>query len=395
MNTRLLECILNGGIVINSLEALRPWTAKFPTHPHLLKIYADLLADHQQRQSAADHYDRAARLFVEEGQSLLGVATKIRQWQTLSPQKEEIAAFLSAFRTRTSSAIPALNFWKNLTVDELLALYPIIENVCYPSGSTLKQLGEVETELNFIVAGELRESNYRMIEDQQGKFKKPIQILKPNDIFGAVYPFSEHNRSKSHIVTLKRTELIRINKGKLFDLCNTHPQFEPRLIDLVQIRHSKPSKKSSVLARKASRYSVSAPITLEILPDAAAGLPIRICGYSRDLSISGLCFLISANRIEESRKPFWGSLCNGDHKPTVRVILSIEKKMSLSISGKIVRSDKVLDHGQVHLALGIRFDDMSPIAGGAFFAFAESVGIMNQGSNAIAHSPEIRQASEN
>jgi CRP-like cAMP-binding protein len=161
-------------------------------------------------------------------------------------------------------------------------------------------------------------------------FKKPIQILKPNDIFGAVYPFSEPNRSKSHIVTLKRTQLIRINKEKLIHLCRIHPQLEPKLIDLVQIRHSKTPKKSSVLARKASRYSVSAPISLEILPDAEASLPIRISGYSRDLSLSGLCFLVSDKRIEESRKPFFSGLCNGDHRPTVRVILSIEK-MSLSI----------------------------------------------------------------
>lgn len=394
MNTRLLECIINGSIVINSLEVLRPWITKFPNHPHLLRLYADLLADNQHRQAAAVHYDRAATLFVEEGQFLSGVATKIRQWQTLRPQKEEIATFLSAFRNKTLNGNPTVNFWKNLTADELFIFYPIVENACYPSGSTLKQLGEVETELNFIVSGELKESNYRLIEDQQMVFKKPIQLLKPNDIFGAVYPFSEPNRSKSHIVTLKRTELIKINKEKLIHLCRIYPQLEPKLIDLVQIRHSKTPKKSSVLARKASRYSVSAPISLEILPDAEASLPIRISGYSRDLSLSGLCFLVSDKRIEESRKPFFSGLCNGDHRPTVRVILSIEK-MSLSISGKIVRRDKVLENGQVHLVLGIRFDDMAPIAGGAFFAFAESVGIMNQDSNAIANSSEIRQVSEN
>jgi hypothetical protein len=36
MNTRLLECIINGSIVINSLEVLRPWVTKFPNHPNLL-----------------------------------------------------------------------------------------------------------------------------------------------------------------------------------------------------------------------------------------------------------------------------------------------------------------------------------------------------------------------
>ncbi|MCK7512228.1 MAG: hypothetical protein MZV70_54750 [Desulfobacterales bacterium] len=49
--------------------------------------------------------------------------------------------------------------------------------------------------------------------------------------------------------------------------------------------------------------------------------------------------------------------------------------MSLIISGKIVRKEKVLDNGQIHLAMGIRFDDLPPMLGGAFFAFAQSVGI--------------------
>jgi CRP-like cAMP-binding protein len=394
MNARLLECIINGSIVINSLEVLRPWITKFPDHPDLLKIYADLLAFNKHRQAAALYYDRAANIFLEEGRFLLAVATKIRQWQSIKPQMEELAAFLSVFQNKTQNGIPTLNFLRNLTSDQLLALYPLVENLCYPAGATLKELGDAETSLHFVVSGELKESNYRMIQDRQMNFKKPIQLLKPNDIFGAVYPFSEHKKSTSHVVTLKRTELIRITKEKLIDLCRLHPQLESKIIDLLQIRHSKTAEKSCTLARKATRYSVSAPISLEIFPDAETDLPIRICGYSKDLSVSGLCFLISVNRIEESQRAFLSSLFNSDQRPAVRIILSLEK-MSLSISGKIVRSNKVLDNGQIHLALGIRFDETLPMLGGAFFAFAESVGIMNQGSTAIRNLSEFQQDSEN
>jgi hypothetical protein len=62
--------------------------------------------------------------------------------------------------------------------------------------------------------------------------------------------------------------------------------------------------------------------------------------------------------------------------------------MSLAISGKIVRKEKVVDHGKIYLSLGIRFDDLPPMLGGAFFAFAQSVGFLNQGSKALDNSPE-------
>jgi len=393
MNTRLLEYIINGSIVINSLEMLGLWIKRFPDHPHLLKIYADLLAGNTHLQAAANHYDRAAQIFIKEGQFLQGVAIKMAQWQALRPQKEEIEGFLSAYRNRDPDGNPAAIFWKNLTPDELMDFHQSVENLAYPSGKTVKQLGEVERVLNFVVSGELKESNYRMIEDQQVKFKTPIQILKPNDIFGVVYPFSEDSRSQSHIVTLKRTQLISITKEKLIRLCRVHPQLEAKIIELLQIRYSKTSQKCSALARKAKRFNVSTPISIEIIPTTEGNLPIRITGYLRDLSVSGLCFLTPDNRIEDGHQTVLRDLFNG-HRPEVRVILSIEK-MSLAISGKIVRNEKVLNNGQIHLALGIKFDEMPPILGGSFFAFAESVGILNQGSNASGNSSGFQQFSEN
>jgi hypothetical protein len=62
--------------------------------------------------------------------------------------------------------------------------------------------------------------------------------------------------------------------------------------------------------------------------------------------------------------------------------------MSLVILGKIVRKEKIVDHGKIYLSLGIRFDDLPPMLGGAFFAFAQSMGFLNQGSNAPGNFPE-------
>jgi len=386
MNTRLLEYILNGSIVINSLDVLGHWVKHFPDNPQLLKIYATLLAANSHLQAAANHYDRAARIFLKEGQLLSGIATTMAQWQAVKPKKEEVERFISEFQGQASDGKPATAFWKNMTADELLDLYQNVENVCYPTGITVKQLGEVERALNFVVSGELKESNYRMIEDQQVKFKKPIQVLKPNDIFGVIYPFSEDIRSQSHILTLKRTELVSIKKEKIIRLCRVHSQFEAKIIDLLQIRNSGKTENGSRSARKAKRYSLATPIAIEIIADKDIAAPIRITGFARDWSVSGLCFLMPDNHIEDSHQTGLSAILNGN-KPEVRVILSIEK-MSLAISGKIVRKEKVVDHGKIYLSLGIRFDDLPPMLGGAFFAFAQSVGFLNQGSKALDNTTE-------
>lgn len=378
MNTRLLEYILNGNIVINSLEVLGHWVKRFPDHPHLLKIYASLLSSNNHPQAAANHYDRSAQIFLKEGHFLQGIATKMAQWQAVNPQKQEIEAFITVCRKLAPDGKPAVTFWKSLGADEFFDLYQISENPCYPSGITLKQLGEVEGLLSFVVSGELKESNYRMVEDQQVKFKKPIQMLGANDIFGAVYPFSEDIRSQSHIVTLKRTELISIKKDKLVRLCRVHPQLEAKIIGLLQIRYSKTSSNGSSLARKAKRYNLSTPIAIEILPDSEDA-PIRLAGFSRDLSVSGLCFLTPSALIEDSQQAVLTGVFNGRNSE-VRVILSIEK-MSLIVPGKIVRKEKVLDNGQIHVAMGIRFEDLPPMLGGAFFALAQSAGMLNKGAN--------------
>ncbi len=386
MNTRLLEYILDGSIVINSLEVLGHWLKRFPDNPQLLKIYANLLAVNAHLQAAANHYDRATQIYLKEGQFLSGVATKMAQWQAVKPRKEEVERFISVFQSQASDGKPAAAFWKSLTADELLDLCQIVENVCYPSGITVKQLGGVERALNFVVSGELKESNYRMIEDQQVKFKKPIQVLKPNDIFGVIYPFSEDIRSQSHIVTLKRTELVSIKKEKIIRLCRVHSHFEAKIIDLLQIRNLRKTENDSTLARKAKRYNIATPIAVEIIPEKDETASIRMAGFARDWSVTGLCFLSPDNLVEDSHQTVFKAILDG-HKPEVRVILSIEK-MSLVISGKIVRKEKVVDHGKIYLSLGIRFDDLPPVLGGAFFAFAQSVGFLNQGKNVPGNSPE-------
>jgi hypothetical protein len=165
-----------------------------------------------------------------------------------------------------------------------------------------------------------------------------------------------------------------------------HPQLEAKIIALLQVRHSKKSKHGSPLARKAKRYNLSAPISIEIVSDTEDSRPVRIEGFSRDLSVSGLCFLTPDALIKDSHQKVLNGVTNG-HNSEVRVILSIEK-MSLVISGKIARKEKVLDNGQIHLVMGIQFNDLPPMLGGAFFAFAQSIDILNKGMNAVKASEE-------
>ncbi len=58
-----LEHIIEGSIMINSIDLMLDILKKFPAEPDLVRIYADLLLKNKMHEAAAKAYNRAAILF--------------------------------------------------------------------------------------------------------------------------------------------------------------------------------------------------------------------------------------------------------------------------------------------------------------------------------------------
>ena len=63
MSKAILEHILDGSIVIDSVEAFGSVVNEFPEHPELLKLFADFLTAKGKGPSAAQHYSKASEIF--------------------------------------------------------------------------------------------------------------------------------------------------------------------------------------------------------------------------------------------------------------------------------------------------------------------------------------------
>jgi len=111
-------------------------------------------------------------------------------------------------------------------------------------------------------------------------------------------------------------------------------------------------------------------MSLEIYPKASFNYPIIVEGYSKDISIGGTCVVL-----DEKNMDVHSSIVSF-HKITkdanVKISMSIEA-LKLKVSGNIIWTQKIPIDGKQTLALGVKFDEMSPKFQGMLFAFADSL----------------------
>ena len=211
-----IEHIIDGSIVINSVDLMLDILKKFPAEPHLVRIYADLLLKHKMHEAAAKAYNRAAILFLNSGKMLPAIVAKISQWHIEMPSDQHVKSFLSELDSNNNHnrELPIGHFFSKLSIHELKALCSLFENIRLPDGQVVKEIGDTEDHLFFIVSGRLKDSIYLTLQNQRKVFRKPTLTLSENDFFGDIYPFNKEQRSQSYIETLEPVELVRIIFGQ-------------------------------------------------------------------------------------------------------------------------------------------------------------------------------------
>jgi hypothetical protein len=127
--------------------------------------------------------------------------------------------------------------------------------------------------------------------------------------------------------------------------------------------------------QKGGRYQLPIKMSLEIYPKTSFNYPIIVDGYSKDISIGGTCVVLNEKDMDVH------SSIASFHKSTkdakVKLSMSIEA-LKLKVSGNIVWTQKIYLNGKQTIALGIKFDEMSPKFQGMLFAFADSIGVLNK-----------------
>lgn len=365
-----VEHIVDGSIVINSIELMLEILKKFPNDPELVRIYADLLLKNKMHDAAAKAYNRTAILFLDSDKMLPAIVAKISQWHIEMPSDQNVKAFLIELDSNNNKKLPIGHFLSKLTIHELKALCSLFENIRLPAKQVVKEIGDTEDHLFFIVSGRLKDSIYLTLQNQKKVFRKPTVELSENDFFGDIYPFNKEQRSQSYIETLEPTELVRIPKEKLMRICRKYPNIELGIIDLLNIRSISDQEGSPETIRKQTRHKFSLMLELEIYPEHSPDEAIYLEGESEDISIGGMSIVIDSDKLNE---PWNISSLNASASNAKIHVSVVTHTLLLKISGKVAWRRETIHNGTRALALGMQFDEMSPKIRGLLFALVNSL----------------------
>ena len=373
------EHIIDGSIVIDSIEAFSSILKQFPKHPSLLKKYADLLFRQELLDMAAKSYGQAAELYIDSGLMLQAMVAKKQQWLIKPPSNQEIHLFLSALKQGTFREAPLKMLFDKLSPREILSIVSGFVRVRLFADKAVQKTGDLETDLYFVVSGTLKDSIYSSLETKEKVHRKRNILLSDDDFFGEIYPFKKDQTCKSDIKTVTQVELVKISRQKLMKLCREFPNIEPALIDLFKIRSNRVESRPASSVRKAERYQLPIKMNLELTPRGSFKSPLVVDGYSSNISIGGICVVLNGQ--SDHIGHLLSSLPETADSNKIRVSFP-GKTMELKVWGNIKWRHEIHFNGRKTLALGLRFKEDSPKLRGMLFMFANSLGVSNALPNA-------------
>jgi CRP-like cAMP-binding protein len=286
------------------------------------------------------------------------------------PSDQNVKSFFSELSSNNNKELPIGHFFSKLSIAELKALCFLFETIRLPAGEVVKEIGDTEDHLFFIVSGQLKDSIYLTLQNQRKVFRKPTLILSENDYFGVIYPFNKEQRSQSHIETLEPAELVRIPKEKLMRICRKYSNIELGIIDILKIRSQSVESESSFKLRRAPRYELKLKLNLEIFPEKSVGKIITLEGFSKDMSIGGMGIILDLNSIKDLVDI--PSLRSSLNNAKIRIGIP-DEILSLMVSGRIAWGREIVHEGAKTVAIGMQFSKMSPRMQGFLFSFINSL----------------------
>ena len=356
--------IVDGSLTIDSVKEFRSILRIFPNDPALHRAYADLLARKKLLRLATESYRKAATLYIESGMMLQAVVCKILEWRIDPPTPLKARRFYQALNGGKYHETLLNVFFNRLSFPEFAAFINQLKRARIKAGTTIIKMGAQEKFLYFIAAGNVIATTPHPLVQGQEDAEKSKVYLTENDFFGDIYPFESDKISQSYFETTTVTELIKIPPTALKRICKKFPNIELGIIDLLKARSNVDDEEILRKVRQADRRAMPIKIDMQIYPGKSGHHPIVLDGYSRDVSIGGMCIVLDAGYAHVP------SMYEDIKNSRIQISMTIEA-MTISVSGKIVWSKEVVFEGQKSIALGIQYQNMTPKLSGLMVVFAD------------------------
>ena len=356
--------IIDGTITIDSVSEFRSMLQVFPENPALHAAFADLLVHKKSQRAAAIVYGKSAELFVKNHQIVSAILAKVMQWRIAHPSHEHAREFYSLIQRTNTIASDVKNFFRSLSYAEFIALTNRVVRVQLPARTMIKKIGDIENAIYIVASGALCDTVYRPLKRGEKTQKKFTFYLSENGVLGDILPFGKEKISQSYTQTVSGAELMKISKSRLAEVCGKYPGIERAVVRLIENCRNKTEMAPARGNRKAGRHPLPIKLNLEVYPNGADDTPLVLQGFSRDISVGGVCVVVDAKYANISR--YLMALSNAD----IQVCIPGEV-MTLNVSGSVVWSREVSFEDQITVALGIRFKDMAPKLSGMLVVFAD------------------------
>jgi hypothetical protein len=336
----------------------------FPNNPFLFSAFGDLLVKKKQYKLAVQSFKKAASLYIDSGMILSATLCQISAWRIIKPSHQQARLFFSDIINIDANKGPLRDFFHALTYPELVAITNRLVRVRLPSGKVIKKIGDVENELYFIASGTVRDTIYKPLNKNEHAHAKSPSYLYENDIFGDVYPFEEENLSQSYTETVTGVELGKISKPRLIEICKTYPNIAAAVIKLFESSAAYKNESIRHKQRKTDRRALPIRVELEVFPEGPDDTPYVMHGFSRDISVGGVCIILDVKYADAA------SYFETFEDAKIRISFP-SQSFTLNVSGKIMWNKSVYYEGKKTIALGVKFKEMTPKMSGMLVVFAD------------------------
>ncbi|NNK86523.1 MAG: PilZ domain-containing protein [Desulfobacterales bacterium] len=117
-------------------------------------------------------------------------------------------------------------------------------------------------------------------------------------------------------------------------------------------------------ARESNRHQLPLKMKLKIWPKEPDNSPFMLEGFSRDISIGGVCVVLDARDVDIA------SIAKKIKDARVTIFIP-GGGFTLNVSGSVIWCRGVISNSKKTLALGIQFKGMTPKVSGLLIVFAD------------------------
>ncbi|NTV15430.1 MAG: cyclic nucleotide-binding domain-containing protein [Desulfobulbaceae bacterium] len=363
----LFERLISGTQKISNSEEFRSAIKSSPRDPWLYRLMADFHKRNKSFIEADKTYRKAYNLFMEQGESLQGIAALLRSWSIIRPTPHDFRTLHSQLRRKGSHSSAIAECLAKMSYRELTAVLNKSVLVKYPAQHVVRKAGEIDDSLFLVVYGKLVST---APDDNGPQDGNNARILKENDFFGDRHPSPDEKSISNLVKTTTEVELLKISKPDLLTLCGEHPDLQIGLKGLQKDLSLNDEEKPTKFFRKTSRRKLITTMLLEIFDREPGKFPFVVKCFTSDMSLGGVCVVVD---------PRYRDLPIADlvnRKSRLNISLP-DESISLTILGRLAWYKETDLDGEDTYAIGIQFNEMPPRLRGLMIVFANAMGSMS------------------